>query len=122
MKYLFLFLSTLFLFCKKEPITLQYSPRDAARIEGNWRSLNNSPTKTYHFERGFLIQQVHVGPTPVWSYEFLYATRLDTVFIGGDSINSPRVWTCYFHCDSLVEVAQSNGGLLSQTFFLKREK
>jgi hypothetical protein len=113
------FVLLLFVYCKKE-VTLP-AANDAKRIEyGTWTGLiPSNPQWTYTFDNGLLIQRLPQFNTVLLSYEYPYAIRTDTIFIGGDTTNQPRRWVVSFLCDSVVQVTQV-GAIINQTFYLKQ--
>ncbi|MBL7780674.1 MAG: hypothetical protein JNM22_05605 [Saprospiraceae bacterium] len=121
MKHLYLILlPILFLQCQKE--MPEPNPKDASRIEGRWESLlPSNPEWAYSFEDGFLTQTHTNFGTVLSSQTYTYATRNDTVFIGGSGLNMERRWKVYFHCDSIVEARTATpGSVLAPTIWLKR--
>lgn len=123
MKTFFPFLLLLigFLVSCKERDPLE-DPIDAARITGTWRSMTPvHPDWEYQFYNGFMCQTLHDFGLNLASLEYTYATRNDTVFIGGDLHDPARIWKVYFHCDSIVEVRNvTPGTLLFGRWWLKK--
>lgn len=97
-------------------------PTDATRIEGHWRSmLPAHPDWQYDFDRGILTQSLEDFGAPLVQYQFPYATRADTVTIGGDATNGPRSWKVYFYCDSIVKVTNTTPGqIVAPVIWLQR--
>ena len=107
--------------CKdNDPIS--HDSHDATRIEGNWVDLTGtlSPDWHYSFDRGLLTMQYEKAGATITTLTYPYATRHDSVFIGGDATNTPQIWTLEFECDEVVKVNRV-GALISQEFWLKRE-
>ena len=94
--------------CHKE-----MQPVATRSLEGHWQILSPAtPNWHYVFTENLLEQSVYVGPTKVISYQFTYATRRDTLFIGGDITSPPRVWKYKFHLDSLIELTDITPGVM----------
>ena len=115
-----IFVVSIFCFanCKKE-VDL---PQERT-IEGEWAHL--LPVHTdwhYYFNDGLLTQSLPITQVIVTSQVYTYAIRHDTVFIGGNASNAPRVWQVQFHCDSIVEVHDITPGIVvSQVMLLKKQ-
>jgi len=98
-------------------------PYDASRIVGTWRSMvPANPDWVYQFDgQGFMRQTFHFGGATLSSLEYPYATRQDTVFIGGDANDPARTWMVRFECDSILEVRNvTPGTLILGQFWLRR--
>jgi hypothetical protein len=107
--------------CKKDVLP-DPSPSDASRIEGRWVDMTGTlyPDWHYHFEAGLLTQSYIKAGATITALTYPYAIRQDTVFIGGDATNAPRVWLLHFECHEITEVVQS-APAFSQRFWLRRE-
>jgi hypothetical protein len=122
-KILILLLCSIVFACKKDPDTCgNTDPQDAARIEGRWMSLFPShPEYLYSFESGLLRQSHTAFGAVISDNTYTYATRHDTLHIGGDANNLPRTLLLYFHCDSIVEARNiSPGAVLAPVIWLKQ--
>ncbi len=97
-------------------------PEAPNTIEGDWIDLTGSiyPDWHYHFERGILTQKYEKFGATLTTITFPYATRGDSVFIGGNSTNDPRIWVLSFECADVVKV-QSVSATFGPTFWLTRE-
>lgn len=99
-------------------------PYDASRIEGTWRSMTPvHPDWEYCFDaQGFMRQTLYGFGATLASIEYPYATRADTVRIGGDQHDPARSWKIRFECDSVVEVVNvTPGQVIFQRFWLKKQ-
>ena len=62
-------------------------------IDGDWRqTAPASPGWTFHFDNGILTQRVDKFGGTITALQFTYAQRGDTLYIGGDEHNGPRLW------------------------------
>jgi hypothetical protein len=106
--------------CQKEKP--DHSPTDASGIQGEWVELTGTlqPDWKYSFDDGLLTQSYEAFGSVLTTLTFPYATRQDTVFIGGDTNNQTRIWILYFECHEIVQVRDASS-LLGQKFWLKRE-
>jgi len=114
-------LVALFIGCKeKEDLPLDQF--DAQRIEGRWVDMTGTlaPDWHYHFDGGLLTQSYIKAGATITALTYPYAIREDSIFIGGDLTNAPRVWLVDFECDEVVQISQE-AAVLGQRFWLKRE-
>jgi hypothetical protein len=107
--------------CKKDVLP-DPSPSDASRIEGRWVDMTGTfaPDWHYHFNGGLLTQSHIKAGATLTALTYPYAIRNDSIFIGGDLTNAPRVWLVDFECDEVVEISQE-AAVMGQRFWLKRE-
>lgn len=110
-----------FLSCK-EKVEPTPNPLDASRIEGRWVDMTGTlfPDWHYHFDQGLINQQYEQAGAVLADLTYPYATRKDSVFIGGDATNPPRTWVLNFECEEIVEVRQV-GVAIGARFWLRRE-
>lgn len=103
--------------CRKDVAPLQ----PPYNIEGAWTQASPvSPEWHYRFDRGLLTQTAVAAGNTIWEYQFPYATRGDTVLIGGDSLNAPRTWVLDWWCDSVVE-CHIQQAIIAPRLLLRRE-
>ncbi len=62
------------------------------------------PDWQYAFYGGFMVQRLEEFGATITELEYPYATRQDTVFIGGDLHDPARIWKIDFLGDSVLEV------------------
>lgn len=100
----------------------QHEATPMPSIDGRWQDLTGTlnPEWHYHFDRGLLLQSYEDFGATLTTLTYPYATRHDSVFIGGDATNAPRVWVLEFECADVVKV-RNVGQVLGATFWLKRE-
>lgn len=91
-------------------------------IEGSWSPMIPAhPEWVYDFREGLLTQSITDFGVVITTLTYPYAVRQDTVWIGGDANNLPRVWLLAFECPDIVRVNNiSPGAVLSPQFWLKR--
>ncbi len=99
-----------------------FDAHDAHNIEGRWVDMVGTlnPDWHYHFDQGLLTQSYEAFGGTLTTLTYPYAIRADSVFIGGDANNLPRVWVLAFECADVVMVTQTNAGFGTR-FWLKRE-
>lgn len=120
MKYFLLLLIAAFVCCQENATV--FDPNDASNLEGKWVDMTGTlpPDWHYDFHNGLLTQSYVNFGSIITSLSYPYAYRGDTVFIGGDATNTPRMLVVYFECEDVVKVNHL-GAMINHQFWLKRE-
>lgn len=119
MKHLLLLLLAFTLYTCHKP-----DPVAPERLEGHWlRILPEHPEWNYDFQDHLLTQYIIDFGDTITLLQFPYATRGDTVLIGGDPQNEPRVLLFNFICDSVANVRDiSPGVLISPVMYFRKSQ
>ena len=98
-------------------------PPPAPTIEGYWHQLiPQHPPWEWHFDNGILTQSVQDFGATLTTLQFTYAVRDDTVFIGGDGNNDPRILLIRFLGDGAIEAKQLPAGSPGIGFYFILER
>jgi len=97
-------------------------PPEPPGIEGHWVNLTDThPDWQYLFDDNILTQYIVDFGDTITSQQYTYATRHDTIIIGGDINNPTRQWQLNFICDSVVIATNiTPGTLLAPTLYLRK--
>lgn len=92
-------------------------------IEGRWRQ-TTSPWWLLDFDNNILIQKAKVGGSTVSMLQFTYAERGDTIYIGGDLDNPPRIWVVRLLSDNdlkAIQIAPDTTAPVWPVYYFERE-
>jgi hypothetical protein len=92
-------------------------------IEGAWRqTAPASPGWLYDFRDGIVTQTVKDFGATLSQLTFTYAERGDTLYIGGDGVNAPRVWvkTMLGDADMKVREMPADTGRVWDVLYFER--
>jgi hypothetical protein len=106
-----------FFSCKED-----HYPETQPTLEGSWKRLMPfGPDWKYHFDGGFMRQTLQEFGATVSDLEYPYATKADTVVIGGDLNDPARTWKVAFVGDSVLEVHNITPGVIfGELFWLRK--
>ena len=87
-------------------------------IEGQWKQLvPDHPAWEYDITDNLFRQTVTDFGVVLSDLQFPYAQRGDTLFIGGDAVNLPRVWVVRLIGDKAAEVQELPTAPLNSTHY-----
>ncbi len=91
-------------------------------IEGHWVNFVPShPDWQYNFDRNLLTQYIVDFGDTLFTQEYTYAVRNDTLLIGGNGANLPRILMVKFWSDQITEIHNITPGVqLAPVLYLRK--